>query len=288
MTDLTGGPTVFISCSSRSMDMADEVRLFLAERGYRVVGARVPPGSSWADSLQAAIAEADAVIVVLDEASAEVYYEAGTAAAMGKHLLLLGGGPEQMPRALSVFPHVLTGTSPHWWRSEVDAFVSSVAVSRPVRQAVSSTDGSLEDFRGVLEAPMLLNVMREADLLRLVSLILVSDGFAVRQAPDDVPLYITTRLDLTAADSSGALWVVECKAYPAGAAASVETVQEIERYLHHFGGRARGLVVTNGQFSDAARHYATRSQFTIELWDRNVILTKLESALAPVQRSSTG
>ena len=114
MTEPKRALTVFISCSASSAEMAGELRDLLVAEGHRAVGTHVPYGETWAASLQAAIAEADAVVVILEKATASDYYETGVTAAMGRQLRLLGGGTREMPAELSVFPHVLTGTTPKW------------------------------------------------------------------------------------------------------------------------------------------------------------------------------
>ncbi len=279
--------TVFISCSASSADMAGELRDLLVAEGHRAVGTHVPYGETWAASLQAAIAEADAAIVILDNATASVYYEAGVAAAMGRQILLLGGGPRETPAELSVFPHVLTGTTPGWWRSPVNSFLAAISDDPNHLRIEDGEDRSLEDFRGVLRAPLLLNTMRESDLLRLLGLLLSCEGFEVGRPPSALPPYTAARVDLFATDPGGQTWVVECKARSLGALVSVDAVQQVEHYLQQVEGCPHGLLVTTGQFSHAARHYAEDSDASIDLWDRNVLLGKLADALGATQRSGT-
>jgi hypothetical protein len=271
---------VFVSHSADGAWLAQQVITFLEEAGHSAATPyTLGAGDALVSSVYASIQEADAAVVILDGASPNVYYEAGAAAASGKPLLLVGGS-DRMPSDLLGYPHILTGTSPKWWRSGLAVFLSSVRTKVPSGATRQGAPTLLRDLSALVGQPLLLNNMRHRELSGLVGALLDSRGYSIEGTEVAPAALAGGRVDLLARTPQGVSLVVECKATPAGARSSVDAVQQLEYYTQHMPQPASGLLVTTGQFSDAARSYAATASVPIELWDADALLHELESAAA--------
>lgn len=270
---------VFVSHSqgSQACSIAADIRQQIETEGHE--GYCVDDmllGRSLVDSVQAAIAECDAVIIVLEDASPSVYFEAGLGSALGKQMLMVGGNPVQQS-SLDSFYHVPTSTSPKWWREPVRQFVAS-ACSLGGSGGENRKRETIADFAFLLEQGSLIGALGEADLIRLVTLIVEARGATVVDETSLGSPYADARVDAVA-DTPEGTTVIECKALPVTARLSVDAVQGLEYVLEKLGQHVRGLLVTSGQITDAARYYAQDSDVEIELWDSKRVLQETRDAL---------